>query len=287
MSGFRNGCGRYWFGRGKFYFIGNCIAYFGTMVDTENGGVDTTRHQYFRAMSFSYAPVNDTFPIGYSSTAIPNYAGEHQPKGTLFQLQWKAIYGLPVGTAHGIADSPYTETITPNEGFDIMGEDRAIFYISSSTNADAFYKVEGRRSMLEDPDAKVFEGSKLIQGGCFLRAVLGNIISTNAGTTGPAFISITDIISSTRTLCSLRINEEAVFFIDSVGSTVLIDHTSLGSGTEPFRDYFWEIRFLIEANPSFNTGSSNIRFMIRRTDQNTWFSSGVVSATLTQQATKY
>ena len=291
-TGLCNGGGRYWFGRSKFYFIGNCISCFGTMVDTENGGIDVARHQYFRMNTFSRMPVYDTFPKGYSLSAVPSYAGKHQPSGKLFNLEWSAIYGLPEGIQYGSADTSYELYTTNNTDFIIsLGSQDSSWYILNQTNKTIGYTVEISKYLYKD-DYNFVGGGTLLAGGMFYEIVFGlldsdfDYSSASVSAQRPFYIRFRDqvrISSTSRYTVDLTvsIDQEGVF-IDNPTPTKIFDHNDLSSGSTPFEDYVWEMRIVSEATALTSPIGANLRVLLRRKDQSHYHTSSVFSLDIQQ-----
>ena len=276
VTGFQNSSGRYWFGRSKFYFIGNAVACFGTMVDMENAGIDVARHHYFRINNFSKSPVNDSFPIGYSLSAIPSYAGKHQPSGKLFDVQWRAIFGMPSDASHGLSNSSWNESTSSNILNQMRSESIKMYILNDSTVLN-FFKCLPLNNVFETPFAG--GGGKLTQGGMFYRFVFGKVEDSSGD--GVARFDITSVSNSLdkRIKFEIMISENELKFRDVVGSTIttIFTDADLGAGATPFRDYFWETRLVIEANPSFSSISGNCRILIRRTSQSEFIVSNAIT----------
>ena len=276
VTGFQNGAGRYWFGRTKFYFIGNAVACFGTMVDMENAGIDVARHHYFRINNFSKSPVNDSFPIGYNLSAIPSYAGKHQPSGKLFDVQWRAIFGMPSDASHGLSNSSWIESTNSNI-LNQMRSQSIKMYILNDGSVTNYFSCNLVNNSFDIPFGG--GGSKLTQGGLFFRLVVGEVEDSSGD--GVAKFMVTSMFSGNSVSFEIMISEDKLklreFAIPSSATTTTVfTDSDLGVGTTPFRDYFWEIRLVVEANPSFATISGNCRIFIRREGQSDFIVSNLI-----------
>ena len=286
ITGFCNGAGRYWFGRSKFYFIGNCIACFGTMVDTENAGIDVARHQYFRMNTFSRMPISDSFPKGYSISAVPDYAGKHQPSGKLFDLQWNCIYGLPQGNQQGISDSPWE--FQEQSGLHQLFPDISKLYVNNDSTGYVRYELDVLKYLYKN-DYNFFGGGTLLVGGMCFEAIFGKIdsdfdyASATLTDARPVRFRFRDYVVLGNTLYDLdfriEFDQEGVYVYDAntFTRTKIQSHSGLNSGNEPFANFIWEMRIVLEATSLNSPIGQSCRVLLRRRDRDEYHESSSFS----------
>jgi hypothetical protein len=275
ITGFCNGSGRFWFGRSKFYFLGNSVACFTTQVDTINKGAAAGRHAYFKMSGWSKSAINDTFPTGYSLSVLPSWAGQNQPKGKLFDLQWQAMWGLPNSSMYGLPNTCWTEIKSGTNSFAFMKQDHVLLRTGSS--GQILYQCV--ITECDDPSTPAWGGGRLIVGGSFVRAIVGKVDTTNAFQTrfriGNSATGVAGGIG-----ISVWITRTQIWFEDTRGGgakTVVITPDTGIYGATPFYTYFWEIRLVFEADPKYAPITSRARILARKIGSEEWITSSLLT----------